>query len=260
AEPGQPPPPGTMPPPVTGPGTYGGGPVGEDPGGWTPENIKMIVASPAEFFAMQAGHTDLGKPIGFLAINMVLLVAASTLGQMLSMPLGGGLGGIGGLSMGGMMLGLICGSIIIVPLAIAATFLNAGILHLFVMMFGGTGGYNATFRVAVYVTVPSVLVALPAGLLEGFGPPLTHIASALQLGCYVWATVLTVIAFMHVHEMTMGRAIGAAVLPYLILIGFIVLVVVMVFGAAFSSGAFGSGGIPGLPFPTGGPGPSPGGP
>jgi hypothetical protein len=258
AQPGQPPPPGTMPPPVAGPEAYGGGPVGEDPGGWTLENIKMIITAPAEFFAMQRGHTDLGKPIAFLAINAAITVVLQTLGQILAMPIGGG--APSGTAMPAMLAGMACGSIVVVPIAIAFTFAIAGVLHLFVMMFGGTGGYVATFRTVVYTSVPSMLVALPAGICSSMGGLVATMGSVLQLAVGLWALVLTVTAFMALHDLGMARAIGAALLPYVICVGLIIFTFVAVLGAAFGSGAFGSGGIPGLPFPSGGPGPSPGGP
>lgn len=101
---------------------------------------------------------------------------------------------------------------VIIPLMM---FVGAGILHLFVKLYGGKGDYSDTFRASIYSSTPSVLLmAIPI----------------LNFGAMVWSFVLGIIGISLSHHISKLRAFLAYITPFLIS-GIIYFVFILIFKA-----------------------------
>ena len=94
---------------------------------------------------------------------------------------------------------------------IVMTFFYSVLIHAFVIVFEGKADYYATYRAYAYSMVPSLLI----GVIPFFG----------GLG-FIYSLVLLVIGVMKVNELSVGKAVLAALLPLaimlLLLIGMLV--------------------------------------
>lgn len=304
----QPPPPGHQPPPPPPGGSGGyarpappaGGPyastynampggaqpgVGDDPGKFSIDAVKRIITDPTGFGRDNLGWTDLGAPLVFLVIVLAVQMAIMAVGAGIGMATGGGANTTGG-AMSGMgsqnqlasMMGVsgavgIAAMVILgIPFGIIGEFIGVGITHLFVMMFGGRRGYNATFRAMVYASVPGVIAA-PVGLLTAFVPALAPVQMIVSVIVGIWSLVLTIIFLREMQAITTGGAVGAIFLPGIVCCALVAAILFPVFtmarqrargqlgGPGFSTGSpFGSrpgfGGPSSMPAPPsfGGPG------
>ncbi len=108
-------------------------------------------------------------------------------------------------------------------LIILGLFISSGLLHLFLMMVkGARAGFEATFRVVAYVYSANILLILPfcGGILY-----------------IVWMLVLLIIGLREAHETTGGKAAFAVFFPVVVCCGLIVIMAVLIMGAAaFSLG------------------------
>lgn len=248
-----------VPPPGGGPGRYGPAPtypsqeyVGEDPGDFSMANIKAILASPAQFFASMQGCTGYNKPVMFFAITygitlaiaygLLLVVGGAVVASMAAA--GKDLGPIGaslGAGVGVILVQAVISIVVGIPMAIAGMFISAGIMHLFVMMFGGRGGYAATFRALCYSHIPSTVVSLAGVLVAGLllavtkSPFMLVLMYLPMLAGGIWSLVVTIIAMRELHWMSTGRAAGAVLTPAVI--GFVLMVVISIGMAAAVSQA-----------------------
>ena len=94
------------------------------------------------------------------------------------------------------------------------------ILHLGVLILGGRGGYEGTFRVLTYCASTSVFQAIPfiGGLING-----------------IYGLILTIIGFKKVHDFSTGRAFFAILFPvviFFLFVAFIILLVALFVGTA----------------------------
>lgn len=86
---------------------------------------------------------------------------------------------------------------LILPLwviAFLSIFITTGIIHLFIMMFGGKKGYSKTYQIMIYSSVPTWLLGwVPyVGGLIGF----------------VYGIYLIIKGTSQVHNLSIGKAIG----------------------------------------------------
>lgn len=103
-------------------------------------------------------------------------------------------GNLGAATLGSGILAFIT-TLIFYPVVL---FIASAILHLFCMLFGcAKNGYWATFRVSAYATSPLVFYGIPC----------------LGLIAWVYSLVLTILGIARVQDSTVGRAVGAALLP-----------------------------------------------
>jgi hypothetical protein len=85
----------------------------------------------------------------------------------------------------------------------AGLFVVAGLNHVGLMLLGGARrDFEATFRVCAYSKAANVIALLPL-----CGPFLA----------LAWSAVLSIIGLQTVHETTLGKAIGAVLLPLFLL-------------------------------------------
>ncbi|NIM03014.1 hypothetical protein GTN66_02535 [bacterium] len=120
-----------------------------------------IVIYPRKFFAELPQEGGFGAPIKFYIIALGLLLAAicmPTLIFSLNRPVGSSVATIG-------VAILFFVFSLVGLLGILGLFINAGIYHFFVKLFGGKKGYEQTFRVATYTAVASTVWTIGLYLL-----------------------------------------------------------------------------------------------
>jgi len=105
-------------------------------------------------------------------------------------------------------------------------FLYAALDHLALVLLGGGGrGFETTLRAVCYAQGPLALGIVP---LIG-----------MQIG-QIWSLVLRVMALKEMHEITLGKAIAAVILPivalFCLIFGLYLLIVFMAVGAASMHG------------------------
>ena len=234
------------------PTSYAPTPTGADPGKFSIEAVKRILSDPAGFGRDNLGWTDIGPAVvflliisainfGFGALQGVILMATSTGAAAGSSSALGGRNpfAVAGLTGATGTAGILLTLVLSIPIAIAGEFIAAGIMHLFVMMFGGRRGYGATFRAMVCASVPGA-VAAPLGLLTALSPALAPVQLLVGAVVGIWSLVVLIILLREMHGISTGGAVGAVLVP-VILCGVLV-GAIMVAGVAMvmSRGGLGS--------------------
>jgi hypothetical protein len=87
--------------------------------------------------------------------------------------------------------------------AFASLFISGSLTHLFVWAFGGRKGYGNTIKAFAYGNTPL--------LLFGWIP-------FVGMLLWIWTLVLDIIGIRQLHEISMGRAVGAVLLGIVILV------------------------------------------
>jgi hypothetical protein len=259
--------------------------VGDDPGKFSIEAVKRIITDPTGFGRDNLGWTDLGAPLVFLVILLAVQMVIMAVGAGIGLATGGAanansgaIAGTGTQTQLASMMGVsgavgIAAMVVLgIPFGIIGEFIGVGITHLFVMMFGGRRGYNATFRAMVYASVPGVFIA-PIGLLTAVLPALAPVQMIASIIVGIWSLVLTIIFLREMQAITTGGAVGAIFLPGIVCCALVAAILFPVFtmarerarqqmgGPGFGTGSpFGSrpgfGGPSAMPAPPsfGGPG------
>jgi hypothetical protein len=165
--------------------------------------VQAVVLRPVEFFRGILRRGDLINPLIFA---IICYEVAAILGGLLRLV------GIGATNQG---FGGFIGSIIFAPIfAAIGLFIGAGILHLLVMLIVGSrnSGFEATFRVAAYSAVTSLVSWIP------------FIGWILSL----YGIYLGIVGIREMHNTTTGRAALVVLIPAAI----VLLLVFLVIGAA----------------------------
>ncbi len=162
---------------------------------------------PTEFFSRLPKDAGYLNPILFGVMTIVLSVVFAFIWSSL-LRSGGGLFVF--------LIGIpfiVLGSFIVIPIAF---FVWSGILHLCLLLVRGANeGYQATFRVVSYSSVPSLFNAVPI---------VGSIAS-------LWSIVLTVIGLREVHKTSTGKSVVAVLIPVMVAIVLGVVAVLAAFNA-----------------------------
>ncbi len=117
-----------------------------------------------------------------------------------------------GVSGGELFLSGLLISILVFPLALLLSwgmlYVNAGILHLFVLMFGGTQGYAQTFRSITYSVSPNIFAIIPfVGWAGG-----------------VYSIVLQITAIKHLQKLNWAKSIAAVIVPMALIISIVLII------------------------------------
>jgi hypothetical protein len=111
--------------------------------------------------------------------------------------------------------------IVVVPLLLGFTFLNAGITHLCLSLFKGTSkSFEATYRVICYSYSTWVFALVPCagGIVSG-----------------IWWVVCTIIGLSKVHRTEGWRAAVAVLLPVFVCMGIVIILYIAIIAAVVSS-------------------------
>lgn len=145
------------------------------------QTIVQVLLKPGEFFS----HLEV-KPSYGEAFIYYLLVSFSSgvLALLASLPFDKQL-----------KLPQVLVAFIVLPIALSlGIFVASAMLHLFVLLFRGEGGYKATFDILAYNASSSIFGIIPfAGNFIGMA----------------WGLVVGVIGFKRLHRMSTGRAVCA---------------------------------------------------
>jgi len=185
------------------------------------QTCKLVFTSPTQMFATMRRTDGIGAPLLFALVggmigglvtvvfNFGLQAAMLSIGAPQNQAAGWMETGLGLACLGGVML-------IFVPIAvIIGLFINAGIVHLLLMLLGGNRfGFETTFRVAAYCTgATSLLLLIPF------------------CGQYVQGLVnlvFMIFGLSAAQEISGGKAAAAVLLPMLICVLAVVAIIVVV--------------------------------
>ena len=182
--------------------------------------MRRVVLQPVGFFA---GLPRRGSLLNPLLFALICTEIAAILGGILSLAGAGGafVTGYGFRVPENQGFGEFIGSVILAPIGGAiGVFVVAGIAHLLVRLVVGVtnAGFGATFRVAAYTSVTSLVSWIPlvGGLLALYG------------------IYLAVVGIREMHNTTMGKALVVVVLPVIVIV-VLALLGLLVAGAIFFS-------------------------
>jgi len=200
------------------------------------ETIKAVLFNPFETFDNMKRTGGLDSPLLYMiitgSIGMISGMIWNWLGQMMfrsfvTNPQGSAFAfqtAVGG--------GMILVFLVVAPIICAIrAFVGAGILHLSLMICGGARQpFETTFRSYCYCGGSvAALQILPFQLIPVVGP----IIAAFLVG--IWEIVANCIGFARSHEIGMGRAVLAVLLPTIVCCTIFILILVSVFGAVAAS-------------------------
>jgi hypothetical protein len=178
------------------------------------ERVKLLLSNPKKFFAGLKKEKGVGMAFKYFAILslinvlfgfIILLIFQSVLpvssfGKAYSMGIG--------MFMFFMM-------IFLYVVGLGISFVAAGILHVWIIIFGGKSSYEKTYQLYVYQNVPSFLF----GWLPYVG-----------YGAYIYSLILLIIGTPQVHKQI---SLKKSILMYLIPLAVFLLFVLFFFGIVF---------------------------
>jgi len=182
---------------------------GDDPGALGGETFARVLMEPTGFFRDNRGWDDLMTPVKFTLVVGAIFFAIQLVFMIIRLVSQGAPAEAAGAMVAGGVVGLVIG----IPLAVLFTLAGAGLLHLFVRLFGGDGPYSGTVRAVVYSSVPGYILQVVAGIITLVAPTALLFAGFLGIGVAIWTLVLVVIGLREIHAMSTVGAFFAAVLP-----------------------------------------------
>lgn len=183
--------------------------------------IKKVLTSPTEFFSAVKSEQGYKSPIIYcilivsiqtiITIGLASAIAFMAIGFIDSSVISGSLMTIGSTAIG---IGLVIGIVFGILMYIAASFIGAGIIHLFVLLFNGKGGFLATYKASVYSMTPSMLFSWLAVLLVFVNFWLSYASLAFS----IWSLYLNVKGISILHNLTMKKALLVVLIPVIIIL------------------------------------------
>jgi hypothetical protein len=169
--------------------------------------VKAVLTKPSEFFKGMPKTGGFGEPLTFAAINFAIagFIAGvfSALGITLDLLMGTGMAGTPFGGVASVAAGFL--AIIIMPIATAIAgvimlFIGAVIMHVLLLIVGGKGNYEATFRVLAYISALALISWIPiVGILVS-----------------LYGLFLGIVGFSEAHQITRGKAAVAVFIPVVI--------------------------------------------
>ena len=180
--------------------------------------VRRVVLQPVGFFA---GLSRRGSLLNPLVFALICTEIAAILGGILSWAGFGGhfVTGYGFRVTDNQGLGDFIGSVVLTPIGgVIGVFVVAGIVHLLVRLVVGAtnAGFGATFRVASYTSVASLVSWIPfiGGLVGLYG------------------IYLAVVGIREMHGTTTGKALTVVLLPVIVIV-VLALLGLLIAGAMF---------------------------
>ena len=192
------------------------------------ETWKEVLFNPKISFARMKTSGGYAAPFLFNLTMLVIYGFFTTVYQLLLSGVFAAAGSAqnGSGSMGALTAGLppllnIGAMVVLIPLLVGFTFVNAGITHLCLSLFKGTSkSYEATYRVICYSYSAWIFALVPCagGVVAG-----------------IWGLVSSIIGLSKVHKTETWRAAVAVLLPIFVCTGLVVALYVAILAAIFSS-------------------------
>jgi len=95
-------------------------------------------------------------------------------------------------------------------------FLGAGIIHLFVLMFGSKQGYQETFKALAYSQAPAIFSIIPF----------------IGYAAAVYSVILEIIGIKERHKLDWGRSVAVILIPFFICLALSIFLFFMIFSLA----------------------------
>ena len=193
------------------------------------QKAESVIRTPTKFFTAVQKEKGLKAPFVYLAvisfISAVMTYFFDPMLKLFAAPLGPVIGvtAVIGLWIAGLVL----------------SFIIYGVFHLFVMLLGGSGGYENTYKVFVYSSTPSSLLGWIALALFGLGLGGIAVGGLIFIVLIIWAIYLVVTGLSIMHKMSKLRALAVILIPVIILA-----ILVFVFAALVAVAYVTSGAIP----------------
>ena len=162
-----------------------------------------MVLNPVGFFRGIARRGDFVGPLVFAVICALISgLLSGLLGFLLAL--------IGG-DIGTALVGLLSGIFLTPIVTVIGLFIGAGVYHLLVVLLikPSNAGFEATFRVAAYVSVVQLVTWLAA-------IPILGLLVALVAGVY--SIYLSVVGIREVHSSTTGRVAAVVLISTAVLV------------------------------------------
>jgi hypothetical protein len=201
-----PPPPPPFPPPPPPPSADGRtGPPWEQPGtafSRFAATTHDVLLAPTAFFRTMRRQGGLGPPLIYGIVGTVAGGIIAGIYQMIFATLGAGLEGPDAAQEQALLSLFSTGCIVVLlpVLAVLSMVVGAAIYHLMLLLFGAARQpFEVTMRVSAYATgATSMLNVVPVcgGLIAA-----------------VWAIIVTIIGLTETHEIPMGKAAAAVLVP-----------------------------------------------
>ena len=175
---------------------------------WWQTTINTLL-SPIQTFRSAQLTGGYAKPLAFVAIGSTLGGIVSILLQSLVSLTTVAQSEAGASALLGVPAGILCGIVLIPICAVIGSFIGGGILHLFLMMFGGAKeGFETTMRAYCY----------PAGATQTLGV----IPGLGSLVALIWFPVVLAIALKEMHKTEYWKVILAILIPLVLCCGLII--------------------------------------
>jgi len=184
---------------------------------------KNVVFNPMETFQQLPNKNQIKNGSWFFIKVQVLMAAVLLLFFLITLPLrmlpyafqGGSETLIGGFGLFASALIMVIAVPFIILISWGFLFVGAGILHLFVKLFGGKGPYRETFQAVAYASAPAVFNGIP--IIGYFAP--------------IYIVVLQVIGINKRQKLSVGRSVGVVLLPGAIILA--ILMILLIIGLIF---------------------------
>jgi hypothetical protein len=179
--------------------------------------VKGFLMAPSETFKKTSGKS-LGAVyqyyvallviftvlFGIIAVSLGLATFTSMINELAVIPVIGGVAAGAAANFSGFVIALGVFFVYLVFLFyLLGIFVQGLILHVFVLLLGGTKGATQTIKTTMYASTPFLLL--------GWIPIVSSIA-------YIWSLVLLVIGIKENHQMSLGNAVLVVLIPIVLVI------------------------------------------
>lgn len=171
---------------------------------------KSVLFSPGRFFQTMAVGGGLAEPLAYGILAGVIGTMGGLFWQFLIMA--GSVQSLLDLDAPGMALVFAAILLLSIPYVFLVLLLVSLVLHgCLIVLRGGPSGFEATFRVVAYSQATQVLSLVP--IIGG-------------AAAFLWLFVVQVIGLREIHGTSYGKIIVAYLIPFIVLLGVVVFVVV----------------------------------
>jgi phage FluMu protein Com len=186
------------------------------------DTAKLVAFDPSKAFSQMLQRGDMGGPMLYSGLGMAIGILAFLLWVFLVFALLGAAGGAPAEYFGFLFLGLMFYAAILlcvsVPMsATIGNFIGAGVLHICLMICGGSKHpFDTSFRIQCYISGSLVLAMI-------FPPALAFVG--------IWQIICAIIAVHKAHEVPMGRAAMTVLLPLIVTVVFSAIMMFLMFAS-----------------------------
>lgn len=194
------------------------------------EKTSMIITKPQEFFTNLNEKSLIPAWLFYLVYNSIYIVIIGILVILFAGLFAIINESIPGSSLSAELVPVFIGLGILAILILFAfgIFVSAAITHVLLLFYKLKGGYNQTFQVLVYASVPSLIISIitfPLQFIPFVGGLLSFILFPVTLAAFGYSIYLQIYGLAKVHNISYLKA--ATPLLILIALGFIAIIVFM---------------------------------